>query len=231
MIMAAGGKIVLVAGATGRAGRCIISELLKRGYGVRALLVPPFDPPDPPGLRSKGVELVAGDLASVPSLEKAMDGAAFLISAIGSKKPFSKAENDRIDNMGNQNLARAARAKGLQKIVIISSVGAGNSRNALSFMYKVMMSPILRAKEKSEAFIQSYGMTYTIVRPGGYGDKEVSGRIAFGEGGKITGRVTREQIAKVCVDALANQAMNNRTFEVVDEATVAPERRQFIIKI
>ena len=74
-------------------------------------------------------------------------------------------------------------------------------------------------------------MTYTIVRPGGYGDKEVSGRIAFGEGGKITGRVTREQIAKVCIDALTNQAMNNRTFEVVDEATVAPERRHFIVTV
>jgi len=229
--MPSGGKIVLVAGATGRAGRCIVSELLKRGYAVRAMIVPPFDPPDPPGLRAQGVELVSGDLASVASLEKTMEGASFLISAIGSKKPFSGKENDRIDNMGNQNLARAARAKGLQKIVIISSVGAGNSRNALSFMYKLMMSPILRAKEKSEAFIQSYGMTHTIIRPGGYGDKEVSGRIAFGEGGKITGRVTREQIAKVCVDALTNQAMDNRTFEVVDEATVADDRRQFIITI
>jgi uncharacterized protein YbjT (DUF2867 family) len=231
MNMAEGGKTVVVAGATGRAGRCIVRELLNRGYSVRALLVPPFDPPDPPGLCSQGVELVEGDLTSVASLEKAMEGASFLISAIGSRKPFSKAENDRIDNMGNQNLARAAKAKGLAKIVVISSVGAGNSRNALSFMYKLMMSPILRAKEKSEAFIQSFGMTYTVIRPGGYGDKEVSGQIAFGEGGKITGRVTREQIATVCADALANQAMNNRTFEVVDAATVAPERRQFINKV
>jgi uncharacterized protein YbjT (DUF2867 family) len=231
MIMSDGGKTVLVAGATGRAGRCIVNELLKRGYAVRALIVPPFDPPDPEGLHSRGVELVSGDLTSIASLEKAMEGTNFLISAIGSKKPFSGTENDRIDNMGNQNLARAAKAKGLKKIVIISSVGAGNSRNALSFMYKLMMSPILRAKEKSEAFIQSYGMTYTIIRPGGYGDKEASGQIAFGEGGKITGRVTRGQIAKVCVDALTNQAMNNRAFEVVDAATVAPERRQFIITI
>lgn len=229
--MSDGKKTVLVAGATGRAGRCIVRELLNRGYSVRALIVPPFDPPDPPGLRSQGVELVAGDLTSVPSLEKAMEGVSFLISAIGSRKPFSTSENDRIDNMGNQNLARAARAKGLAKIVVISSVGAGNSRNALSFMYKLMMSPILRAKEKSEAFIQSFGMTHTIIRPGGYGDKEVSGQIAFGEGGRITGRVTREQIARVCADALANQAMNNRTFEVVDAATVAPERRQFVIRV
>jgi uncharacterized protein YbjT (DUF2867 family) len=43
-------KTVVVAGATGRAGRCIIKELLSRGYRVRALLVPPFDSPDPSGL-------------------------------------------------------------------------------------------------------------------------------------------------------------------------------------
>ncbi len=229
--MSNGGKIVLVAGATGRAGRCIVNELLKQGYSVRALIVQPFDPPEPPGLRELGIELVTGDLTSVASLEKAMEGTHFLISAIGSKKPFSKAENDKIDNMGNQNLVRAAKARGLEKIVIISSVGAGNSRYALSLMYKLMMSPILRAKEKSEAFIQSFGMTHTIIRPGGYGDKEVSGQIAFGEGGKITGRITREQIATVCVDALSNQKMNNRTFEVVDAATVAEDRRKFIIKI
>ncbi len=233
--MAEAQKKVIVAGATGRAGRAIVNELLKRGYSVRALIrahiVPPFDPPDQPGMRSRGVEPAQGDLTSVASLEKALEGVHFLISAIGSKKPFSKAENDKIDNMGNQNLARAAKAKGLEKIVIISSVGAGNSRNALSFVYKMLMSPILRAKEKSEAFIQSFGMTYTIIRPGGYGDKEASGRIAFGEGGKITGRITREQIAKVCVDALTNPAMNNRTFEVVDAATVAEDRRRFIINI
>ena len=32
MIMSDARKTVLVAGATGRAGRCIVNELLKRGY-------------------------------------------------------------------------------------------------------------------------------------------------------------------------------------------------------
>ncbi len=38
-------KLVVVAGATGRAGRLVVQELLKRGYKVRALMVPPFDSP------------------------------------------------------------------------------------------------------------------------------------------------------------------------------------------
>jgi uncharacterized protein YbjT (DUF2867 family) len=133
--------------------------------------------------------------------------------------------------MGNQNLARAAKAKGLKHIVVISSVGAGNSKNAVSCMYKWPMMSVLKAKSKSEAFIQSCGVEYTIIRPGGYTDNDIPDEIAFGEGGKITGRVKRSQIARVCVDALENPAMKNRTFEVVARAAVKEGREQFIIKL
>jgi uncharacterized protein YbjT (DUF2867 family) len=93
------------------------------------------------------------------------------------------------------------------------------------------MNTILRAKEKSEAFIRASGIAYTIIRPGGYTDNDLPDEIAFGEGGKITGRVRRAQIARVCVDALENPVMKNRTFEVVNRAAVKPGREQFLIKL
>jgi uncharacterized protein YbjT (DUF2867 family) len=219
---------VLVAGATGRAGRLVVKELLSRGYRVRALMVRPFDAPETSGL--SGVEFVEGDLGSVPSLTKAMEGVQYLISALGSKKPFSGKENDKVDNMGNQNLARAARAMDLRHIVVISSVGAGNSRDAVSCMYKWPMLSVLKAKTRSEDFIRSCGIDYTIIRPGGYTDKDISDEIAFGEGGKITGLVKRAQIARVCVDALENAGMKNRVFEVVARAAVKKGREQFIVQ-
>lgn len=222
-------KTVVVAGATGRAGRLIVQELLERGYRVRALMVPPFDTPETSGLM--GVEFVQGELGSVPMLEKAMEGAQFVISAIGSKKPFSARENDKVDNIGNQNLARAAKAQKLKKIVVISSIGAGNSRAAVSLMYRLPMASVLKAKGKSEDFIRSCGIDYTIIRPGGYTEEDISDEIAFGEGGKITGRVKRAQIARVCVDALENPAMNTRTFEVVARAAVKEGREQFLITL
>jgi uncharacterized protein YbjT (DUF2867 family) len=222
-------KTVVVAGATGRAGRLVVQELMKRGYRVRALMVPPFDSPETSGLT--GVEFADGDLTSVKALERAMEGARYAISAIGSKKPFSGAENDKIDNMGNQNLARAARSQGLKQIVVISSIGAGNSRDAVSCMYRWPMMSVLKAKGKSEDFIRSCGIDYTIIRPGGYNDDVIGDDVVFGEGGKITGRVMRAQIARVCVDALENPAMKNRTFEVVARAAVKEGREQFIIKL
>ena len=224
-------KTVVVAGATGRAGRCIIKELLRGGYRVRALLVPPFDPPDPAGLISPEIELVQGDLDSAAVLEPIMEGADYVISAIGSKKPFSKKENNRIDNLGNQNLAKAAKSKGLQHMVVISSTGVGNSREAVPWLYRIAMGPVLKMKEKSEDFIRSCGITYTIIRPGGYTEKDLPDDIVFGEGGKISGLVKREHIARVCVAALSNPAMRNRTFEVVNAAALKEERRKFVITV
>lgn len=224
-------QTVVIAGATGRVGRLIVDEVLAQGFSARAILVPPFDSPDQPEFKEKNVEMVEGDLTDVASLEKAVEGADYLISAIGSKKPFSKKENNKIDNLGNQNLARAAKAKGLKQIVVISSNGVGNSRWAISLMHKLSMNAVLRAKEKSEAFIQSFGMDYTLLRPGGYNENDLSGEIVYGENGGLSGLIGRGGIARACVAAITNPAMKNRTLEVMDRAKVREGRDKYIIEL
>ncbi|MFC1592329.1 NAD(P)H-binding protein, partial [Thermodesulfobacteriota bacterium] len=82
-----------------------------------------------------------------------------------------------------------------------------------------------------EEFIRTCGVDYTIIRPGGYTEKEVPDEIAFGEGGKLTGLIKREQIARVCVDALEKPAMKNRTLEVINAAIIKEERRQHVITL
>ena len=102
-------QIVAIAGATGRTGRLIVQELAARGYNVRALV---RSAAAASIQQQKGIELAEADLSSPESLERALEGAAFLISAIGSKKPFSARENNAVDNMGNQNLAQGSLEKG-----------------------------------------------------------------------------------------------------------------------
>ena len=226
--MEQGKEIVVVAGATGRTGRFVVEEALKRGYMVRAMV---RSASQSSGLQREGVELAEGDLTSPASLEKVMEGAQYLISAIGSKKPFSSTENNKVDNMGNQNLAKAGLAKGVRHMVVISSIGVGNSRYAISFFFRLLMTPVLRMKDKSEEFIRSCGISYTIIRPGGLKDIDLPGKRVFGEGGKISGSVGRKEIARVCVDAITNPAMKNRTLEVVNDATVKGELKQYVVEI
>ncbi len=226
--MEEGKKTVVVAGATGRTGKLVAEELLERGFAVRALV---RSASKASWLEREGLQLVEGDITSVESLERAIEGADFVISAIGSKKPFSGKENNRVDNMGNQNLARAAKSKGIQHLVVISSIGVGDSRYAVSFVPRILMTPVLRMKEKSEDFIRTWGQSYTIIRPGGLKGTELSGQTVFGEGGKVSGSVNRKQIAKVCVDALTKASMKNRTLEVIDASTVKEELHPFLISI
>jgi uncharacterized protein YbjT (DUF2867 family) len=221
-------SIVIVAGATGRTGRLIVAELLNRGYSVRALARSAANATLP---HQEGMEIAEADLAAPESLERSLSGATFLISAIGSKKPFSSKENNAVDNMGNQNLAKAALKKGLQHMVVISSIGAGDSRYAINLLFRLLMTPVLRMKEKSEEFIRGCGINYTIIRPGGLSDKELPGKVSFGEGGKISGMVSRQEIAKVCVDALSTTSMKNRTFEVIDASTLKDEHRKFVVNL
>ncbi len=216
------GSDVAVAGATGRTGRLVVAELLKRGYPVRALVRSAARAAD---VGQSGATVVEADLASAASLEQAVAGCRAAVSALGSKKPFSGKENNLVDNLGIQNLARAALAAHLQHLVVISSIGVGDSKLAVKFIFRLLMGPVLRKKALSEAFVKDCGIPYTIIRPGGLSDKELSGKIAFGEGGRISGMVSRRDIARACVDALENPAMKNRVFEAVD-ATTVPEALQ-----
>ncbi|MCX5899752.1 MAG: SDR family oxidoreductase, partial [Proteobacteria bacterium] len=226
--MEASKTIVAVAGATGRTGSLIVKELFQKGYRVRGVV---RSLARGAWIQDLGGEIVEADITSPESVEHAVEGVDFLISALGSTKPFSPQEDNRVDNMGNQNLARAAKKKGIKHIVVVSSIGVGNSSSGLPFLLRLLMGPVLRTKAKSEAAIISCGVGYTIIRPGALTDKAVSGNIAFGEGGKINGKVSRADIARVCVDGLSNQAMKNRVLEVVDAATVKEALRPFIIKI
>ena len=221
-------NIVVVAGATGRTGKLVVEELINRGFLVKAIV---RSTSRASWLKQEGVAIVEGDITSLTSLESIMEGAHFVISALGSKKPFNKKENKKVDNLGNQNLARAAKAKGIQHLVVISSTGVGDSRYALHFLFRLLMGPVLKMKALSEDFIRTCDLSYTIIRPGGLKDTELSGEIAFGEGGKISGSLSRKQVAQVCVDALTSPSMKNRTLEVVDASTVKEELRPFLISI
>ena len=226
--MDASKTIVAVAGATGRTGSLIVKELFQKGYGVRGLV---RSSARGAWIKDLGGEIVEADITSPESVEHAVEGVDFIISALGSKKPFSPQEDNRVDNMGIQNLARAAKKKGIKHIAVVSSIGVGDSSSGLPFILRLLMGPVLRTKAKSEAAVKSCGVGYTIIRPGALTDNPASGNVAFGEGGKINGRISRADIARVCVDALTNHAMKNRVFEVVDAATVKEARRPFIIKI
>lgn len=207
------GELVLVAGATGRTGKQTVLQLAARGYTVRALV---RDEGKATAAEfPAGVAVVKGDVRDMASLKAAMQGAKFVVSAIGAgggPNPAPGNGPEDIDNQGVANLAQAAKAARVRHLVLVSS--AATSRYA---DYPVpFMRPILAAKFKGETALRASGVPYTIVRPGGLVD-EAGGKVSveFMQGDKAAGRIPRADVATVCVEALGRKSAQGKTFEIV----------------
>ena len=202
------GDLVLVAGATGRTGQQVVRELGAAGYRVRALV---RDPAAAHGVLGDKVEYATGDVRQRPTLDAALKGVRYAISAIGATRGDAANSPQFVDYEGVRNLAEAAAAAKLEQLVIVSSAGVTHKDHVLNRMF----DNVLIWKGKGEDAVRASGVPYTIVRPGGLSDKpggEHGVRVEQGDSG--TGFVPRADVARVCVAALKSPAARNRTFEL-----------------
>jgi uncharacterized protein YbjT (DUF2867 family) len=214
--------VVVVAGATGRTGRLCVEQLLAAGVPVRALVRSPEKAATLPA----GVEVALADTADREAVRRALAGAWGLIIATGARpqlKPGGRGPQDmfyppdatpqKIDYEGQVNLIEAAKEAGIQRVVLISSIGVTQPDNILN---TIGNGRILEWKLKSEDHLRASGLTYTIVRPGHLeGQTHPPRTLVVGTGDTLQGAVSREEVAAVCVAALRSEAARNKTFELV----------------
>ena len=209
----AAGDLVLVAGATGRTGQQLVRELTAAGFTVRALV---RDPASARKVLGDGVEYATGDVRQRPTLDAALQGVRYAISAIGATRKDPANSPEFVDFQGVQNLANAAAAAKIAQLVIVSSAGVTQKDHMLNKMF----DNVLLWKAKGEAAVRASGVPYTIVRPGGLTDKPggQSG-VRLEQGDRGTGLIPRADVARVCVAALQSPEARNRTFEVFSAQT------------
>ncbi|KAG5562019.1 hypothetical protein RHGRI_004905 [Rhododendron griersonianum] len=88
---------------------------------------------------------------------------------------------------------------------------------------------ILTFKLKGEDLIRESGIPYTIVRPCALTEEPAGADLIFDQGDNITGKISREEVARICVAALESPYACDKTFEVKsvvpfsDPFTVDPE--------
>lgn len=200
-------QLVVVAGATGGTGRALVNNLQAQGYSVRAFV---RDTDKARVVLGDDVDLVAGDVRDIESIRPAMQGATFAISAIGAGRADPENGPEAVDFNGVKNLAEAAADARLQQFVLVSSSGVTQEDHFLN----KMMDNVLKWKFKGEEALRASGVPYTIVRPGGLintpGGNE---SLVFVQGDTTAGRISREDVALICIAALGNKAAVGKTFE------------------
>jgi len=215
------GMKVLVAGATGGVGKFVVEELAKAGVSQRALVRDTNRAKQLLGPGTSTLDIVRGDVYQYASLPSAMEGCTAMICCTGARDPKDPFGPFNVDYQGTLNLIAAAKAKGVKRFVLVTSIGADDPLNPLNLFWGVLFW-----KKRAEEALQRSGLTYTIVRPGGLKNSLRAGESAgyvvmkgpnyYGFPPlKESGSILRSQVAEVCIEALVNPAAEGKVVEVI----------------
>jgi uncharacterized protein YbjT (DUF2867 family) len=205
---------VIVAGGHGKVALRLLRLLAARGDRARGLIRNPAHAAD---LESAGAEPVVCDLEREEDVAPFVEKADAVVFAAGAG-PGSGPERKRTMDLGGAvKLIDAARANGIARYVMVSSVGAGSPDRASG-----AMRPYIEAKTEADERLAESGLDHTIVRPGRLTDDPGTGRVRAGvEIGR--GEVTRDDVAATLLAVLDADNTIGKTFELLQGDTPIDE--------
>jgi uncharacterized protein YbjT (DUF2867 family) len=198
---------VAIAGGHGQIALRLARLLSDRGEEVRSLVRNPDHGAD---VRDAGAEPVVCDLehASEDELVRAIEGSDAVVFAAGAGPGSGPARKETMDYGGAVKLIAAARAAGIRRYLMISSMGADPNAEGEGF------AVYLRAKGRADAELAASGLDHTIVRPGRLTDDPGTGRVQLGERVERSD-VPRDDVAAVLAACLDEPRTIGRTFGLV----------------
>jgi nucleoside-diphosphate-sugar epimerase len=155
-----------------------------------------------------------GDAMNPDDLEKhfvAIDGVDAVVTTIGGTTADPAA-----DSTGNINLIEAAIKHGVQKFILVTSIGTGDSKEACSAEVYEALKPVLLEKAKAEEKLRSTDMDWIIIRPGGLQSEDPSGNGVLTENTTVCGTITRGDVADLVCKALRSDKADKKILSAVD---------------
>jgi len=206
---------VLVFGGTSGTGLATVQNLRADGIAVTVFVRPTSDTSV---LESLDVSTVVGDALNAADVERAFGTADFeaVLSSLGGRRGEPRPDLD-----GNVNITNAAKASGVKRIIQISSIGVGSTREppgeGAGFMDEVFY-----LKTLAEDHLMESGLDYTVIRPGGLRRGEATGTGVLIEEEKM-GSIDRQELGRLVAGALADDSTIGKILFGIDPALPVPE--------
>ncbi|MEV6137227.1 SDR family oxidoreductase [Nocardia sp. NPDC051990] len=156
---------IAVFGATSTVGRLVVEQALEQGHEVTAFTRNAASVQQ----RHERLQVVEGNVLDTSSVERAVAGQdAVLISLGAGRKGVIRAE-------GTRAVLEAMDRTGVKRLICQTTLGVGDSRGNLNFLWKyVMFGMLLREAyadhEKQEEYVRGSNLDWTIVRPSAFTD-------------------------------------------------------------
>ncbi|WP_068620748.1 SDR family oxidoreductase [Paenibacillus tuaregi] len=204
---------IFVAGAHGGTGRRIVRELVQAGYKVHGLV---RSEEQAAAIEELGAVPFIGDLNGVFS--EGMKGVDAVICAVGAG---ASGNPEEVDHLGTVRLIEQSMLDGIERFILISSLGTLAPHKMPS-----LLKPYLMAKRRAERVLEESKLNHTIIRPGGLTNDPPTGRVTAAVGFSGSGRISRDDVAKAAVLALALPQTERCEFELVEGETPLEEALQ-----
>lgn len=216
--MAASYKKVFVAGGSRGVGRWIVEKLSAGGETAVVALVRDQAMADELS-QLPGVTAIVGDAMIQKDVETAMDGCDAAITTLGgSSAAAPDGGTQRVDYAGNNNVIESAGILGVTRIVLVTSIGCGSSREAAPPSVFEVLKDVLASKERAENVLIRYytNSNWTIIRPGGLKSEPGTGKAILTEDNTAIGSIHREDVADLVLQALGSSAAERKILSAID---------------
>jgi nucleoside-diphosphate-sugar epimerase len=210
---------IVIAGGHGQIALRLERLLAGRGDEVAGIIRRPEQAGD---LLAAGAEPVVCDLesASVADVARHLADADAAVFAAGAGPGSGAARKDTVDRGAAALFADAAEAAGVQRFVVVSSMGADREPPEGT---DPVFAAYLRAKGAADTDVRARaGLDWTILRPGRLTDEAGTGLVTLAES---TGRaeVTRDDVAATLLALLDAPDTAHRTLELINGGTPVTE--------
>ncbi|WP_407551952.1 SDR family oxidoreductase [Streptomyces sp. Pv4-95] len=203
---------IVIAGGHGQIALRLERLLAGRGDEVAGMIRRPEQAGD---LLAAGAEPVVCDLesASVEEVSRHLQDADAAVFAAGAGPGSGVERKESVDRGAASLFADAAEAVGVRRFLVVSSMGADREPPEGT---DPVFAAYLRAKGAADADVRARaGLDWTILRPGRLTNDPGTGLVTLAD---ATGRgeVTRDDVAAVLAELLAEPGMIGRTLELIN---------------
>ena len=204
---------VLVFGGTRGIGLETVRQLREKGEAVTVLV---RETSDLSALNAiDGVSTTVGDAMDMQAVSRAFATGEFdtVITTLGGTPDAGF----MVDSVGNINAIDGAQAAGADRFILVTSIGAGDSRAAAPDAMLKALGMVLAEKEKAERHLIDSGLTWTIVRPGVLNDKPKNDRGRLIQDTSAVGIISRAEIARLIVDAIDSEPTYGGIYSAIED--------------
>jgi putative NADH-flavin reductase len=208
---------LVVFGATGGTGRCVVEQALASGHDVTAVARDPEGLP----LRHERLRVVRADVFQSSEIGPLMIGADAVLSALG---PHSYSAKTTVCSRGIQSILGAMRETGVRRLACVSAAPVGSVGKQDTLVYRFLARPLLWTVFKGayqdmavmESKVRRSGIDWTIFRPPRLTNGTRTGRYRLGRDQNVVGSssVSRADLAEAMLSSLEDPAAIRVTFGI-----------------